>query len=72
MDDEGLGIEIPDQRSWLRWSVLREVWCGREVWLFYNRDSNDGVIVSVRAFDGAGAAFVRTKAGAAGARVRDV
>ena len=72
MDDEGLGIEIPDQLSWVRWRALREVWCGRDVWLFYKRGSNDGVIVSARAFDGAGAAFVRTKAAAAGARVRDV
>ena len=72
MDDEGLGIEIPDQRSWVRWSALREVSCGDVVWLFYKRGSNDGVIVSARALEGAGAAFVRTKAAAAGARVRDV
>ena len=72
MDDEGLGIEIPDQRSWVRWSVLREVWYGRDVWLFYKRGSNDAVIVSARAFDGAGAALARAKAAAAGARVRDV
>jgi hypothetical protein len=72
MDDEGLAIEIPDQRSWLRWGALREVWCGRDVWLFYKRGSNDAVIVSARAFDGAGAAFARAKAAAAGARVRDV
>ena len=72
MDDEGLGIEIPDQRSWVRWSALREVWCGRDVWLFYKRGSGDAVIVSARAFDGAGAAFAQAKAAAAGARVRDV
>jgi hypothetical protein len=72
MDDEGLGIEIPDQRSWIRWSALREVWCGRDVWLLYRRGSNDAVIVPARAFDAAGAAFVRAKAGGAGARVRDV
>ena len=72
MDDDGLGVEIPDQRTWMRWSALREVWCGGEAWLFYTRGGIQAMIVSARALDGSAGAFARTKAIATGARVRNV
>ena len=71
MDDDGMGLEIPDQRSWIRWSALREVWCGRDAWLFYTRGVSHAVIVAAPALDGAAGTFVRAKAAEAGARVRE-
>lgn len=72
VDDEGLALDVPDQRSWIRWSVLREVWCNPSAWLFFTRGRSDAIIVSAHAFDGGAGAFARVKAREAGAWVRDV
>ncbi|HVO88343.1 MAG TPA: hypothetical protein VMV45_07365 [Casimicrobiaceae bacterium] len=72
IDDQGVRIVLPEQEGFRRWSLLRQLWCGKDVWILSWHGASDPVLLPAAIFAGEAGAFTRAKATEAGARVRDV